>query len=184
MRQLAPPDWGYTGFGLTVVGLGAALWFANVGAEHLVGPILMVLGLLLMLYSLRPPLRSLLRDRRALIHADLPRRQRRALLRPAAARMIRAYNELTKLGQLQEPGSETYAQRSARAQLEGLSEKYHMEALRSQLWEYREAIPGLGRSARRRHQSIYERLSRAKSLADLHEPIRELHDLLFSGRRQ
>ena len=64
MRTLEPPDWSYFGaaWGVVVLGLGF-LFMSDYGN---LGRLLVTLGLVLMVYSLRPSFRSLFGKRRAI----------------------------------------------------------------------------------------------------------------------
>ncbi len=63
VRKLDPPDWGYfaAAWGIVAVGLGMVLMGSDSEALRFAGLALAVLGILLLLYSLRPTIRSLFR---------------------------------------------------------------------------------------------------------------------------
>jgi hypothetical protein len=107
---------------------------------------------------------------------------RRGKVQTAARRVIAAYNKLVELPPFQEIENETLAQRNARAQLRARDEDNLIGDVRRYVQsDYYYALIALDEPEREAHRTIELRLLNAQGLSDLHEPIRELYDLLFAN---
>lgn len=96
MRKLDPPDWGYFGAAWAIITVGVG--FVLIGPHANRGSLLTALGLILLVYSLRPTLRTLFQ-----------RNPRKQLARAYLAECVRPYEDPLIQTQLWSPAESTPA---------------------------------------------------------------------------
>jgi hypothetical protein len=96
MRKLDPPDWGYFGAAWAIITVGVG--FVLIGSQADRGSLLTALGLIMLVYSLRPTLRTLFQ-----------RNPRKQLARAYLAECVRPYEDPLIQTQLWSPAESTPA---------------------------------------------------------------------------